>query len=82
MFLLVDTLVGGGGALLLELFAHGAMKLFFKDGLGLNGLELGLEVLHVVGGRVASTSGVGHVWPDIFELIARCTPGPLRQYRL
>lgn len=46
--LLFDALIGGGGALLLELVANGAMKLFFEDGLGLDGFELGLEVLHVV----------------------------------
>lgn len=50
------------------------MNLLFKDGLGLNGLELGFEVLHVVGGRVASTTGVGHVGPDVFDLIAGGAP--------
>jgi hypothetical protein len=71
MFLLVDALVGGGGALLLELLAHGAVELLFEDGFDLDSLELGLEVLHDVGGRVGTTTGVGHVGPNVFELFAR-----------
>jgi hypothetical protein len=50
------------------------VNFFFKDGLGFNCLELGLEVLHVVGGRVASTTGIGHVRPDIFDLITSRAP--------
>jgi hypothetical protein len=75
VLLLVDALVGGGGALLLELLAHGAMDLFFEDGLGLDRLELGLEVLHDEGGRVAATAGVRHVRVDVFDLVAGCAPG-------
>jgi hypothetical protein len=72
MILLVDAPVGRGGALLLELFAHGAVELFLKDRLDLDSLELGLEVIHVVGGRVAATASIGHVGPDVFELFAGC----------
>ena len=35
------------------------MNLLFKDGLGINRLELGLEVPSGVGARVASTARVG-----------------------
>jgi hypothetical protein len=72
MVLLVDAPVGRGGALLLEFLAHRAVELFLKDGLDLDGLKLGLEVVHVVGGRVAAATSIGHVRPDVFELFARC----------
>ncbi len=48
MILLVDALVGaGGGALLLEFLANGAVNLFFEDWLGLDGLKLRLEVFEL-----------------------------------
>ena len=74
MFLLSDAVLRRSGALLLQFFAERAVNSFFEDGLGFNCLELGLEVLHVVGGRVASTTGIGHVWPDIFDLITSRAP--------
>jgi len=50
VILLIDALVGaGGGALLLELLANSAVELLFEHRLGLDGLELGLEVLELVG---------------------------------
>jgi hypothetical protein len=73
MVLLVGAPVGRGSALLLELLAHGAVEFFLKDGFNLDGLELGLEVLHVVGGRVAAAASIGHVGSDVFKLFARCT---------
>lgn len=73
--LLIDALVGaGGGALLLELLANGAVELLFEDGLGLNGLKLGLEVLELVGGGVAATAGVVHVVGHVFDFIAVTAP--------
>jgi hypothetical protein len=74
MFLFVDALVRRGGALLLKLLAHGAVQFFFEDGLGINNLKLGLEVVHIVGRGVAATAGVGHVWSDVFDFVAGHTP--------
>ena len=75
MVLLVDALVGaGGGALLLELLANGAVELLFEDGLGLDGLELGLEVLELVGGGVAATARVVHIVWRVFDFIAVSAP--------
>jgi len=74
VFLLSDAVLRRSGALLLELFTKRAVNLFFEDGLGLDGLELGLEVLHVVGGRIASTAGVGHIGSDIFDLVTSGAP--------
>jgi hypothetical protein len=74
MFLFVDAPVRRGGALLLKLLAHGAVELLFEDGLGIDDLELGLEVVQVVGRGVAATAGVGHVWSDVFDFVAGHTP--------
>lgn len=72
---LINALVGaGGGALLLELLADGAMKLFLEDGLGLDGLEFGLEVLKLVGRRVAATACIVEVVGHVFDFIAVSTP--------
>jgi hypothetical protein len=73
---LIDALVGaGGGALLLEILANGAVELFFEDRLGLDGLKLGLEVLKLVGrGVTAATGVVQGVW-HIFNFIAVSAPG-------
>jgi hypothetical protein len=61
--------------LLLELLADGlAVELLFEDGLWVDGFELCLEVLHVVGGGVAATAGVGHVGLDVLELVADGAP--------
>jgi hypothetical protein len=74
--LLVDALVGaGGGALLLEILANGAVELFFEDRLGLDGLKLGLEVLKLVGRGVAAAAGVVQgVW-HVFNFVAVSAPG-------
>jgi hypothetical protein len=70
-----DAVVGGSGALLLELLANRlAMELLFEYGLRLNHLELGLEVFHVVGGGVAATACVDHIGLDVFEFIAGSAP--------
>jgi len=74
MVLLSDAVLSRCGALLLKLLAHGAVDLFFKDGIRLDRLELGLEVLHVVRRRVASAAGIGHVGPNVFNLITSSSP--------
>ena len=74
VLLLSDAVLRRSGALLFEFFTDRAMKLLFEDRLGLNGLELGLEVIHVMGGGIASTAGVGHVGPDIFDLVTGGAP--------
>ena len=73
--LLVDALVRAGRALLLELLTHGAVQLLLEDGLGLDGLELGLEVLHVESRRIASAASIVEVVAHILELIAFTAPG-------
>lgn len=71
----IDALVGaGGGALLLELFANGAVELLFEDRLGLDCLELGLEVLQLVGRRVAATAGVIDVVGHVFDFVTVTAP--------
>jgi hypothetical protein len=72
--LLVDAPVGGGGALLLKLLALGTMDFLLEDWLDLDGLKLGLEVLHVVGRRVTAAAGVRHVWLDVHEFVAGSAP--------
>ena len=72
---LIDALVGaGGGALLLEFIADRTVKFLLEDGLSFDGFKLGLEVLRVVSGGVASAAGIGHVGPDVFDLIAGGAP--------
>ena len=72
---LVDALVGAGsGALLLELLAHRAVKLFFEDRFGLDGLELGLEVFELVSRRVAATTCVIHVVGHVFDFVTVSAP--------
>lgn len=71
---LLDALVGGRGALLLEIFAKGTVDVFFEDGLGFNRLELGLEVLHLEDGGVASTTSVGQIVTHVFDFVALTAP--------
>lgn len=74
--LLVDAFVrAGGSALLLELLANRTMKLLFEDGLGLDGLELGLEVFELVGRGVAAAACIVHVVGHVFDLVAVSAPG-------
>lgn len=51
------------------------MDLFFKDGLWLNGLELGLEVFGSECAGVASAAGIGHVEAHLVDLVAFTSPG-------
>lgn len=66
----------GGSVSLCELRVLGAVDRLLKDGLGLVELELGLEVLEVVGiaGRVGSTASVGEVELVVKNLITRVAP--------
>jgi hypothetical protein len=75
VLLLINALVRAGRALLLELLAHGAMQLLLEDGLGLDGLELGLEVFHVEGRRIASAAGIVEVVAHVLEFITFTAPG-------
>jgi hypothetical protein len=74
VLLLINALVRAGRALLLELLAHGAMQLLLEDGLGLDGLELGLEVFHVEGRRIASAAGIVEVVAHVLEFITFTAP--------
>lgn len=66
----------GGGVSLCELRVLGAVDRLLKDRLRLVELELGLEVLEVVGiaGRVGSTASVGEVELVVKNLITRVAP--------
>lgn len=76
MILVVDALVrAGGGALLLEFFADGTVELFFEDGLSLDGLELGLEVLQLMGRRVTAAACIVHVVGHVFDFVTISAPG-------
>jgi len=74
MVFLVSAPIGRGGALLLKLLTHGAMELFLEDGLDFDGLKLCLEVLQIVGRRVAAAAGVGHVWLDVHKFVTGSAP--------
>jgi hypothetical protein len=50
------------------------MDLFLKDRLGLDSLELGLEVFGSEGAGVASTARVVHVVRVVLKLIALAAP--------
>lgn len=68
---------GSGGSVgLCELRVLGAVDGLLKDGLGLVELELGLEVLEVVGiaGRIGSTASVGEVELVVKDLVTRVSP--------
>ena len=56
-----------------------AVHFFLEDGLGLDGLELGFEVLREVagGGRVGATAWVGDVVTVVLELVALTAPGKI-----
>jgi hypothetical protein len=68
------AMVSGGRALLVEFSAHGPMELFLEDRLGLNSLELGLEVLELMGAGVASAARIGHVVREVLYLVAFFAP--------
>lgn len=68
---------GSGGSVGLgELWVLGAVDRLLKDGLGLVELELGLEVLEVVGiaGRIGATPSVGEIELVVKNFIARVSP--------
>lgn len=50
------------------------MQLLFKDGLGLDGLELGLEVLQLVSARVGSAASIREIVGVVFQFVAFATP--------
>jgi len=64
------------GRLLFELLANwGAVNFFFEDGLGLDGLEFGLEVFEAgVGAAVGATTRVRQVVAVVFNLDAFTAP--------
>lgn len=65
--------VGGRLGLFLS---EGTVDGFFENGLGLDVLELGLEVLQAsgVGGAVRATTSVGEVEVGVLDLLAFYTP--------
>lgn len=68
---------GSGGSVgLCELWVLSAVDGLLKDRLGLVELELGLEVLEVVGiaGRIGSTASIGEVELVVKNLITRVAP--------
>jgi len=70
----LDVLLGGtiGG----EIFLGWTMLIGFEDGLGLNGLELGLEGDSGLGGSggVGATARVGEIEAKIFDFVAGDAP--------
>lgn len=64
------------GRLLFELLTNrGAVNFFFEDGLGLDGLEFGLEVFESgVGAAVGATTWVRQVVAVVFNLDAFTAP--------
>lgn len=66
------------GALLLEseVVDLGTVDVFLKDGLGLDGFELGLEDVVACSGAeaVAATAGIGKVVVVVLELVALLAP--------
>ena len=77
--LLINALGAVGaadGRLLFELLANrGAVNFFFEDGLGLDGLELGLEVFETgVRAAVGATTWVRQVVGVVFNLVAFTAP--------
>lgn len=68
---------GSGGSVGLgELWVLGTVDRLLEDGLRLVELELGLEVLEVVGiaGRIGAAAGVGEVELVVKNLITRVAP--------
>lgn len=79
LVVVVDTSIGGAGADMVEKFTIdgiGAMDLFLEDGFGLDGLELGLEVLERVGVRAAvgAATRIVDVVVVVFELVTLTAP--------
>lgn len=81
--LLLDAAVEGGAAggagrvLLMEVLGKWTVDLLFEDGFRFDGLELGLEVIEMVGvgGGVGATTGIGHVVVEVGDLVTELTPG-------
>jgi hypothetical protein len=72
--LFLDALGAGRGALLVKLGTHGSVNLLLEDGLGLDGLELGLEVFGSVGAGVASATRIVHIVAIVVDFIAIAAP--------
>jgi len=68
------AVVGGRSTLFVELCTHSTVELLFENRLRLDRLELGLEVLHLVGARIASAAGVVHAVWGVLYLIAITAP--------
>jgi hypothetical protein len=72
--LFLDALGARGRALLIEVSAHRPMEFLFKDGLRLNRLELGLEVLGDVSARVATATWIRHAEGRVVDFVAWKAP--------
>jgi len=80
--LLIDASSANAIGALAFLVAHdlvvifGTMQLLFKDGIGFDGLEFGLEVANgvAVGAAVGATTGVGEVVIVVLGLVAGTAP--------
>lgn len=72
----VGTVGGAGGIRLVEVLGEGTVDLLFEDGFGLDGLELGLEVVEMVGvsGGVGAAAGVGHVEMEVVGFVTGLAP--------
>jgi hypothetical protein len=76
--LLVDALGAGCGALLVQLGSDGTVELLFEDGLGLDRLELGLEVSSGERAGIASATWVDKVVTSVFDLVTFTAPMHMR----
>jgi len=72
--LFLDSVGAGCSTLLVQLTPHGAMEFLFEDRLGLDSLELGLEVPGRIRARVASATGIGHIVAHVLDLLAVTAP--------
>ena len=70
----VDALFLGGGRGLFHVVVGRAMKLFFEDGVGVHGFELGLEVAESLGVAVGAAALVGEIVAVVLRLLALDAP--------
>lgn len=75
LLLIHALIIARRGTLLLELLTHGTVDFLFEDGLRLQRLELGLEVLELRRGRVAAAARVVQGVGGVLELVAVAAPG-------
>ncbi|KAI9706310.1 MAG: hypothetical protein M1820_004886 [Bogoriella megaspora] len=73
-FLEIVTFLGSFGTV--QVFLASTVEFLFEDRVLLNGLEFGLEVVEVAGGRegVAAAARVGHIITIVFKFVALTTP--------